>query len=130
MRQQNYIQWTRLTTFLVNEKLKDPRKVANAFNNFFITITEILNIQRTEKGDATLILQDSFPGNFPNTKLIPITEAEIRSIIRSLKTKKSSGYDEKTSKILRTCTSLISHPLQYIYNNPICLFLSVLKMQK
>ena len=34
-------------TLLVNDdKLKDPTDVANAFNNFFITITEKLNIQQ------------------------------------------------------------------------------------
>jgi hypothetical protein len=43
-------------------------------------------------------------------KTIPITEAEIKSIIHSLKPRKSSGYDEITSKILKACASLISHP--------------------
>ena len=35
----------------------------------------------------------------------------------SLKPKKSSGYDDITSKILKVCASLISHPLSYIYNH-------------
>ena len=40
-------------SLLVNdEKLKDPTNVANAFNKFFITINEKLNIQQREKGDA------------------------------------------------------------------------------
>ena len=40
-------------SLLVNdEKLEDPTNVANAFNKFFITITEKLNIQQREKGDA------------------------------------------------------------------------------
>ena len=35
-----------ILTLLVNdEKLKDPTNVANAFNNYFLTITEKLNIQ-------------------------------------------------------------------------------------
>jgi hypothetical protein len=37
-------------------------------------------------------------------------------IIQSLKPKKSSGYYEITSETLKTCASLISHPLSYIYN--------------
>jgi len=37
-------------SLLVNdEKLKDATDVANAFNNFFTTITEKLNIQQIEK---------------------------------------------------------------------------------
>jgi hypothetical protein len=47
----------------------------------------------------------------------PFTEAEIKSIIHSLKLKKSTGYDEITSKILKACASLISHPLSYICNH-------------
>jgi hypothetical protein len=31
-----------------NEKLKDPTVVANAFNNFFLTVAEKLNIQKPE----------------------------------------------------------------------------------
>jgi hypothetical protein len=50
--------------------------MANAFNTFFLTITKKLNIQQAEKGDAVSFLADSFPGNFPSMKTIPITEAE------------------------------------------------------
>jgi len=60
-----------------DEKLKDPTDVANAFNNFFITVTEKLSIQEIGKVYAILILKDSFPGNFPSIKIIPISEAEI-----------------------------------------------------
>jgi hypothetical protein len=42
--------------------------------------------------------------------MILITEAEIKSMINTLKPRKSSGYDEITSKILKTCASLISKP--------------------
>jgi hypothetical protein len=47
--------------------------VANAFNNFFITITEKLSIQQIEKEDAISILTDSFPSNSPGIKIIPFT---------------------------------------------------------
>ena len=40
---------------LVNdEQLKDATDVANAFNNFFTTITEKLDIQHLEKGMVSL----------------------------------------------------------------------------
>jgi hypothetical protein len=55
-----------------NEKLKDPTNVANAFNNFFKTITEKLNIQQTDTRDAVSILKASFPSNFLGIKIIPI----------------------------------------------------------
>jgi hypothetical protein len=68
--------------------LKDQTTVANTFNNFFLTASEKLNIHKFEEGDAFSFLKDSFPRNFPNTNIIPITEAEIESIIKFFQTKK------------------------------------------
>jgi hypothetical protein len=82
--------------------------VANAFNNFFITAAEKLNIQKSDKVDAISFLKASFTGNFPSIKLISVTVAEIKSTISSLKPKNSSGYDEITSKILKNSASIIS----------------------
>jgi hypothetical protein len=50
-------------------------------------------------------------------KIIPITEAEMKSNIRFLKSKSASGYDETTSKTLKVCATLIGHPLSYIYKH-------------
>ena len=100
-----------------NENLKEPESLANTFNNYFLTVAEQLNVQKSEKGDAISLLKKSFPGNFPSIKIIPITEAEIKSIIRALKPKNSSGYDEINSKIVKTCVSDISHPLTFICNH-------------
>jgi hypothetical protein len=113
---------------LNDEKLKDSTNMANAFNNFSITVTEKLKL---EKGDALSILKDTFPGNFPSIKIIQITEAQIKSIIHSLKPKKLSSYDEITSKILNACASLISHPSPtFIITRHIWIFfVSVLKLQ-
>jgi len=62
--------------------------------------------------DAVSSLKDSFPRNFPTINIIPITEVEIKFS----QTKNSSGYDEITSKIIKSRGSLISIPLSYIYN--------------
>ena len=53
--------------------------MGSACSNFFITITEKLNIQQIQGGDATSFQKHSFPGIFPSMKIIPITEAEIVS---------------------------------------------------
>jgi hypothetical protein len=98
-----------------NEKLKDPKGMASAFNSFFLTITEKLNVQKFEKGDVISFLKDSFPGNFPSIRIIPITEAEIKSIIHSLKPKNSLGYDKMNSKNLKN--------LCFCYESPIKLHL-------
>jgi hypothetical protein len=43
--------------------------------------------------------------------VVPITEAELISIIGSLKNKNSSGYNEVSNKILRLCCHLVSQPI-------------------
>jgi hypothetical protein len=70
------------------EKLKNPTDMASTFNNLFKTITVKLNIQQTQKGDATSILKGSLPGNFSSIKIIRNSYAEMKSIIHSLKPKK------------------------------------------
>jgi hypothetical protein len=79
----------RVPSALVNiGTLKDQTTLANTFSNFFLTTSEKLNIYKFEEGDAISFLKDSFPRYFPTINTIPITEAEIKSIISSLKQKK------------------------------------------
>jgi hypothetical protein len=73
-------------------------------------------LHKAGKEDEISLLKDSFPRKCPMIKLIPTTEAEIKSIIYSLKSKKSSSYDEITTKILKACSSQISFLLNYICN--------------
>jgi hypothetical protein len=62
-----------------NEKVKDPRTMAFAFINFFLTITESLNLHQAGREDAVSFLKAKFPGKFPGIKIIPITETEMKS---------------------------------------------------
>jgi hypothetical protein len=67
---------------LNEENLENPK-------TGYITITEKLHSQQTERRCYQFI-NDSFHGNFPRIKIIPITEAEIKSIIHSLKQNKNN----------------------------------------
>jgi hypothetical protein len=46
-----------------NEKLQNPKNMADAFSNFVLTVTEKLNIKQVVKADATSFLKDAFPRN-------------------------------------------------------------------
>jgi hypothetical protein len=48
------------------------------------------------KDYAISILKDTFPTEFLGIRIIPTIYTEIKSIIYSLKSKSSSGYDEIT----------------------------------
>jgi len=72
-----------------DEKLMDLINVANVFNNFFLTVTEKLNIQHIQRG-CYLNSKLFISWKFPSTKIIPTTEAEIKNIIYSLKPKQKN----------------------------------------
>jgi hypothetical protein len=106
-----------IPTFLINDKkVKDPEVIADAFNTFFLTITENLILHQEMRGDAISSIKEALHRKFLGIKSIPTTETEIKRIIHSLKAKNSSGY-QITSKILKVCASVISHPLTHICNN-------------
>jgi hypothetical protein len=105
--------------FINHDIVVNPEKAAEAFNNFFVTITDSLNPQSVKESSAISFLRDSYPNSFPNMKTIPVTEAEIIGIINSLKSKNSSGYDEISSNILKLCGPQISRPVCYICNKSI-----------
>jgi hypothetical protein len=50
-------------------------------------------------------------------KVIPVTEMEVINIITSLKSKNSSGFDEISSTILKSCANIISKPLTFMFNS-------------
>jgi hypothetical protein len=47
-------------------------------------------------------------------KIIPIIEAEVKTIIRSLKSKSSMGYNGISNTLLKYCIHFISKPLTHI----------------
>jgi hypothetical protein len=88
-----------------------------------VSLPLYLKLHQAGKEDAVTFLKDSFPRKFPAIKLIPTTEAEIKNIIHSFKSKDSSRYNEITT-ILKACVSEISLPLSYICNHSMyaCIF--------
>ena len=65
---------------------------------------------------ASTLLRNIKPDNIVQIKIIPVTEAEVKVIIMSLKPKYSTGYDEIPTKILKHCVHSIGKTLTYIYN--------------
>jgi hypothetical protein len=72
------------------------------------------------------ILEDGILHSLSHENLKSYTENEIKSIIHSLKAKNSADYDGITSKTLKACASLISHPL-ILSVFPNCLKISVVR---
>jgi Notch-like protein len=98
-----------------------------AFNKYFLSITEniIHDIEHNNKQGYNInknpnyYLLNLFHKSFPSVKFKNTSTKEIKKIINSLKMKESSGYDEISTKILKTSAPFISSPLSFICNNSI-----------
>ena len=80
-------------TFKVDGIEQSPKRVVEAFNYYFLNITENLNMHTAKDNNTISLLKKYYPFKFPPMQIVPITEREIRNIISSLKSKNSSSYD-------------------------------------
>ena len=92
--------------------ISDNNKKAKLLNDFFVNQT---NLDDTGATLPTLLLLDREPLNN-----ITITNDEVRSVLQTLKLRKSSGPDNINNRILKELANLISKPLCDLFN----LFLS------
>jgi hypothetical protein len=104
------------TTYKIENQCIRTNSAANTLNDYFINIMDTLPINKFDIDHAVQLLQNSFPQGFPDMPSIPITETEIISTIKSLKSKHSSGYDGISKTILKVCGQYVGKPLAYIYN--------------
>ena len=62
------------------------------------------------KNNPLSYLYSAFQQSFTNMKLKNTTTGEIEKIIKELKSKRSCGYDEITTEILKISSPLLYHP--------------------
>ena len=82
-----------------DKEIINQSKIANMFNNYFLSIAETLNSDHnkhtnTKELNPTSYLINSFHRSFPKMKWHYTYTYEIEQIIKSLKSKNTSGYDE------------------------------------
>jgi hypothetical protein len=98
--------------------------IVDSLNNYFLSVLKKIN-SNSAKSDHSVefdtdkhrsYLTQAFPTPFPEMESKPATAKEIENIIRSLKPKKSNGYDEISVNILKASAPAIISPLTYICN--------------
>jgi hypothetical protein len=100
---------------LGKSKVSNPNQIVNAFKKHVITIAEKLT-KSSDKSKAIQLLDTFKNDNIPEMKLIPTTEIKIKYILKSLKLKNSTGYDDISSRVLKCCIDEISMPLNHIFS--------------
>ena len=107
----------------------DPKQIADAFNNYFISIGSADKQTTTQNKEYTSYLCDKL-----NTKLVfnAITEESVLHIINSLKPKTSTGVDGISNKLLKFVKCGIAKPLTIIINQMLSvgIFPDLLKISK
>ena len=96
--------------------LENHEDIANAFNDYYININTKLNNKHSDEKKASMLLNNLKLENIKSMITIPVSEVEVMCIIKSLKSKGSSGYDGISSKILKQCAGSVIKPLTYICN--------------
>jgi hypothetical protein len=97
--------------------------IMNAFNNYFSTIIDKTNSDSQENmrhgNPYTYCYFDHSAGDSYPPVVFKSFPLEITSIIKSIKTKNSSGYDEISTKLLKISANYICSPLTYICNKSV-----------
>jgi hypothetical protein len=106
-----------------NTIIREKETIANVFNEHFSTIEQTIlkdlnedNNNHESSFDPLNYLEHSYSSSFENIRWHYTTTAEIKKIIKTLKTKYSYGYDEIPITILKISMPYIISPLTYICN--------------
>ena len=104
-----------------NHPNSNPVTIANAFNTYFSSVARKLIEKLPENNhhahtDPLINLNSNFKTPISSLRFNYTTTHEVNSIIYSLKTKDSYGYDEISSRILKISAPYILSPLTYIFN--------------
>jgi exonuclease III len=110
-------------TQIVDEDIviTNHKQIANFFNNHFLTVANMNNAFNSNGHDqfrhtSTLCSIGINHQSYPDIIWHYASTHEIESIIRSLKTKESTGYDEISIRTLKLSLFYILSPLTYICN--------------
>ena len=101
-----------------NHPNSNPVTIANVFNTYFSSVARKLIEKLPENNnlahkDPLINLNSNFKTPNSSLRFNYTTTHEVKSIIYSLKTKDSYGYDEISSRILK-----ISAPIYFITSYP------------
>jgi hypothetical protein len=104
-----------------NREVTNQAKIANIFNNYFLSIADSLissnnNHTNAKEPNPISYLTNGFLSTFPRMKWHYTSTYKVGKIIKSLKHKNSSGYDEIPTRILKLSAPYIISPLTYICN--------------
>lgn len=98
------------------QDLKQNSEAANLLNKHFSTVTERLNL-KPNKAEA-LRFSKNYVNNIEKSMFLgPVDTHEILSVIKKIKNKKSSGWDEIPMFLIKRVGETLAPHLAYIFNH-------------
>ena len=93
--------------------LRIPDEIANGFNAYYTSIGRSLSDQIQSQRSSHEYLGDKANTNFTFTA---VNEECIDTIIKNMKSKSSTGYDEISNKLIKKARSVLVKPLTWLMN--------------
>ena len=93
--------------------LEDPSEIANAFNEYFISIGPFLANQMDKNNNFRKYLRNPSESRL---HFEPITEHKTMRIIENLKNKTSTGIDRLSNQLIKMAKNVLVKPLTIIIN--------------
>ena len=102
------------------KQVTNPAQLTNIFNDHFTNATTSPQSDNYNHPMSAIdSLLTSCTKSFSQIHMAPVTGNEIKNIIKSLKMKSSSGYDEVPLKILKISLPYIISPLVHLCNRSV-----------
>jgi len=109
-----------------NKHLKDQKDIADAFNDYFLSIVDNINKNKVNNKNnnakvflTQYYLEQNYAHPPPSLVIKTFSTKEITSIIKALKSKNSHEFDEISVKLLKVSAPYICSPLTHICNKSI-----------
>jgi Notch-like protein len=99
----------------------NQKKIANLFNNYILSMADFINTDNNKAKNFSSINQINYLTKYYSKPFAKInwqyaSTSEIGKIIKSLKSKNTSGYDEISNHVIKLSSPFITSPLTHICN--------------
>lgn len=108
-----------------NDKIiSDQKQVCEVFNDFFVNVAKDIgnstgNTHNLSTHPSVMKISENIPKDTPNFSFKEVTTEDVHKIVSKFDTKKATGVDGISTKLLKFCLDPICRPLSRLINTTI-----------
>ena len=96
-----------------NKIYTKPKEIANLFNDFFVNVGKNL----AEKFSTSDDYKKYLPPREGTFEFKEVSNTDIHRIIQNMESKRSTGFDEVSNKVIKAVRTAIANPITHLINN-------------